>query len=220
MDQVMYGVLKTTGICPIIATTEIDTAVPAASALVEGGLPVCEILMRNENSYEMLKNVAKEVPELTVGAGTVLNLEQAKRVVDLGAKFVVMPGFNRSVVEFCNENGISVLPGCVTATEIMAALECGINIVKFFPIYQMGGNEILAQFNNGPFGNVEWVVTGGLDGKNFLPLLAHKNTLACGGDWMFAEHNAIREKNYKQIVLNTRKTINDALDYRASLANR
>ena len=216
MDKELYGILKTTGICPIIATTDIDAGVPAARALVNAGLPACEILMRGENE-KMLAKVAKEVPELIVGAGSIMNLDMAKKVVDLGANFIVMPGFRKDVVDFCVKNDISVLPGCVTATELLQALDCGINVVKFYPIYQMGGVETLAQYNYGPFGTIEWVCTGGLNGQNFLPLLAHKWTLACGGDWMFAEHNAINEHNYEQIEINTRKTIRDANDYRASL---
>ena len=216
MDKEIYGILKTTGICPIIATTEIETGVPAARALVNAGLPVCEILMRGEND-KMLNKIAKQVPELFVGAGSVMNLDMAKKVVDLGANFIVMPGFKKDVVDFCVKNDISVLPGCVTATEILQAIDCGLHVVKFYPVYQMGGVETLAQYNYGPFGDIEWVCTGGLNGQNFLPLLAHKWTLACGGDWMFAEHNAINEHNYEQIERNTRKTIKDSLDYRAAL---
>lgn len=216
MNREIYGILKTTGICPIIATTEIETGVPAAKALVKAGLPVCEILMRGEND-KMLNKIAKEVPEIFVGAGSVMNLDMAKKVVDLGANFIVMPGFRKDVVDFCVKNDISVLPGCVTATEILEAMDFGLNVVKFYPVYQMGGVETLAQYNYGPFGNIEWVCTGGLNGQNFLPLLAHKWTLACGGDWMFAEHNAINEHNYEQIEINTRRTIRDANDYRASL---
>lgn len=216
MDKEIYGVLKTTGICPIIATTEIEAGVPAAQALVNGGLPVCEILMRGENE-KMLNKIAKEVPACKVGAGSIMNLEMAKKVVDLGADFIVMPGFRKDVVDFCVKNDISVLPGCVTPTEILQAMDCGINIVKFYPVYQMGGIDTLAQYNYGPFGNIEWVCTGGLNGKNFLPLLSHKWTLACGGDWMFAENNAIVEHKYEQIEENVRRTIRDANDYRASL---
>ncbi|MGN0179835.1 MAG: bifunctional 4-hydroxy-2-oxoglutarate aldolase/2-dehydro-3-deoxy-phosphogluconate aldolase [Monoglobaceae bacterium] len=216
MEKTMYGILKTTGICPIMVEPKIEQAVPAAKALAEGGIPVLEILMRNENSYKHLNNIAKEAPEVIAGAGSVLNLEQAKKVIDLGARFIVMPGFNAEVVEHCLKNDISVLPGCVTATEIMMALSFGINILKFYPIYEMGGTKTLAQFNNGPFGMVEWVVTGGLDGKNFLPLVQYKNTLAAGGDWMFNENNALINSDYEQIAENTRRTVLDSLNARAN----
>ena len=215
MEKTLYSILKTTGICPIMVAPEIDAAVPAAKALAKGGLPVCEVLMRNEDSLKHLNNIAAYAPEVIVGAGSVMNLEQAKKVIDLGARFIVMPGFNGEVVEHCLKNDISVLPGCVTATEIMMALNYGLHVVKFFPVYQMGGNEMLAQFNNGPFGSIEWVVTGGLDSKNFLPLLQHRNTLAAGGDWMFADYNALANKDYEQITRNTRDAIADVLKQRA-----
>ena len=214
MEKTMYGILKTTGICPIMVEPKIEQAVPAAKALAEGGLPVCEVLMRNENSLKHLNNIAKEAPEVIVGAGSVLNVEQAKQVIDLGAKFIVMPGFSAKVVEHCLKNDISVLPGCVTATELMMALEYGINICKFYPVYEMGGTNTLAQFNNGPFGMIEWVVTGGLNGENFLPLVKYKNTLAAGGDWMFNENDALINSDYEQIAENTRKTVLDSLNIR------
>ncbi len=215
MEKTMYGILKTTGICPIMVAPKVEQAVPAAKALAKGGIPVCEILMRNEDSLKYLENIAKDAPEVIVGAGSVMNLEQAKKVIELGAQFIVMPGFNGEVVEHCLKNDISVLPGCVTATELMMALNYGINIVKFFPVYEMGGTATLAQYNNGPFGKIEWVVTGGLDGNNFLPLVEYKNTLAAGGDWMFNENNALINSDYEQIEENTRKTVLDSLNARA-----
>lgn len=216
MEKTLYGILKTTGICPIMVAPEVEQAVPAAKALAKGGLPVCEILMRNENSRKYLVNIAKDVPEVIVGAGSILNVEMSKEVIDLGAKFVVMPGFDAKVVEHCLKNDISVLPGCVTATEIMMALSYGINICKFYPVYEMGGTATLAQFNNGPFGMIEWVVTGGLDGKNFLPLVAYKNTLAAGGDWMFNENNALKNSDWDAMEENARRTVLDSLNARAN----
>ena len=215
MEKTMYGILKTTGICPIMVEPKPEQAVPAAKALARGGIPVLEILMRNENSLKHLNNIVREAPEVISGAGSILNIEQAKKVIDLGAKFIVMPGFKADVVEYALKNNISVLPGCVTATEIMMALSYGINVVKFYPVYEMGGTNTLAQFNNGPFGMIEWVVTGGLDGKNFLPLIKYKNTLAAGGDWMFNEKNALINSDYEQIEENTRKTVLDSLNVRA-----
>ncbi len=219
MEKTMYGILKTTGICPIMVEPAVEAAVPAARALVQAGLPVCEILMRNDNSRKYLSHIAKEVPEIIVGAGSVLNVRLAEEAVDLGAQFCVLPGFSREVVEFCLKKGISVLPGCSTATELMMALDYGINIVKFYPVYQLGGVDTLAQYNNGPFGMIEWVVTGGLGSHNFLPLLRHKNTLAAGGDWMFADGNAINTKNYDLIEENTRKSIQSVLDMRNAMKN-
>lgn len=216
MEKTMYGILKTTGICPIMVAPEVDFAADAAHAIAEGGLPVCEVLLhRDEYSLDRIKKIAKEAPEVTVGAGSVISIKDAEEALDAGAKFFVAPGFVPEVVEFALKKDIPILPGCVTASDISMALNYGINILKFFPIYQLGGAETLAQYHGGPFGKVEWVVTGGLNGKNFLPFAGIDYVLASGGDWMFAENNAINDKNYEQIVLNMRKTIKDVLDLRA-----
>lgn len=216
MDKTMYGVLKTTGICPIMVVPELDFAADAAHALAEGGLPVCEVLLhRDEYSLGRINEIAKKAPEVMVGAGSVISIKNAEEALDAGAKFFVAPGFVPEVVEFALKKEVPILPGCVTASDISMALNYGINILKFFPIYQLGGADTLAQYHGGPFGNVEWVVTGGLNGKNFLPFAGIDYVLASGGDWMFNENNALIEKNYEQLVLNTRKTIKDVLDLRA-----
>ena len=216
MDKTMYGILKTTGICPIMVAPEVDFAADAAKALAEGGLPVCEVLLhRDENSLNRIKKIATDAPEVIVGAGSVISIKDAEEAIDAGANFFVAPGFVEEVVEFALKKNMPILPGCVTPSDISKALNYGINILKFFPVYQMGGADTLAQYHGGPFGNVEWVVTGGLNGKNFLPFAGINYVLASGGDWMFAENNAINEKNYDQIVLNTRRTIKDVLDLRA-----
>ena len=217
MDKTMYGILKTTGICPIMVNPELDFAADAAHALAEGGLPVCEVLLhRDEYSLERIRSIAKNAPEVIVGAGSVISLEDAKQAADAGAKFFVAPGLVPEVVEYALKSNMPILPGCVTASDISIALNYGINVLKFFPVYQMGGAETLAQYHGGPFGKVEWVVTGGLNGKNFLPFAGIEYVLASGGDWMFAEGNAVNEKNYDKIVLNTRRTIKDVLELRAA----
>ncbi|MGN0179950.1 MAG: bifunctional 4-hydroxy-2-oxoglutarate aldolase/2-dehydro-3-deoxy-phosphogluconate aldolase [Monoglobaceae bacterium] len=216
MDKTMYGILKTTGICPIMVAPELDFAADAAHALAEGGLPVCEVLLhRDEDSLNRINQIAKNAPEVMVGAGSVISMKDAEEAIDAGAKFFVAPGFVPEVVEFALKKNMPILPGCVTASDISMALNYGINILKFFPIYQLGGADTLAQYHGGPFGNVEWVVTGGLNGKNFLPFAEIDYVLASGGDWMFAENNAVNDKNYEMIVENTRRTIKDVLDLRS-----
>ena len=150
-----------------------------------------------------------------VGTGSVISIKDAEKAIEAGAKFFVAPGFVPEVVEFALKKSMPILPGCVTASDISMALNYGINILKFFPIYQLGGADTLAQYHGGPFGNVEWVVTGGLNGKNFLPFAEIDYVLASGGDWMFAENNAVNNKNYEMIVENTRRTIKDVLDLRS-----
>ena len=216
MEKTMYGILKTTGICPIMVNPDLDFAADAAHAIAEGGLPVCEVLLhRDEYSLDRIKSIAQNAPEVIVGAGSVISLRDAEEAIDAGAKFFVAPGLVPEVVEFALKKNMPILPGCVTASDISIALNYGINNLKFFPVYQMGGADTLAQYHGGPFGNVEWVVTGGLNGKNFLPFSKIDYVLASGGDWMFAENNAVNEKNYDQIVLNTRRTIKSVLNTRA-----
>lgn len=216
MDKTMYGILKTTGICPIMVTPELDFAADAAHALSEGGLPVCEVLLhRDEDSLKRISQIAKNAPEVIVGAGSVISIKDAEEAIDVGAKFFVAPGLVPEVVEFALKKDMPILPGCVTASDISIALNYGINILKFFPVYQLGGTDTLAQYHGGPFGNVGWVVTGGLNGKNFLPFAKIDYVLAAGGDWMFAENNAVNDKSYEMIVENTRRTIKDVLDLRS-----
>ncbi len=216
MEKTMYGILKTTGICPIMVAPDVEFAADAAHAIAEGGLPVCEVLLhRDENSLNRINKIAKDAPEVIVGAGSVISIRDAEEAIEAGAQFFVAPGLVPEVVEFALKKNMPILPGCVTASDISIALNYGINVLKFFPIYQLGGAATLAQYHGGPFGNVEWVVTGGLNGQNFLPFAEIDYVLASGGDWMFAENNAINDKNYEQIVLNMRKTIKDVLNLRA-----
>lgn len=210
----IIDILNLTGICPILAFAEPDQAVPAAKALVNGGLPLLEVLMKNETSVKIIDIIAREVPQIYVGAGTVLTVDQAKHVIDLGAKFVVMPGFCHKIVEYCLKQGVMVIPGCITPTEIMMALDYGISNVKFFPVFEMGGIKTMSQLNSGPFPNVRFVVTGALDSNNFLPLVEYKNTLAAGGDWMFQDFDALNNHDYDQIARNTRDSVMRVQDMR------
>lgn len=202
----MLDILNITGIFPILAYAESDSAVPAAKALVEGGLPVMEVLMRDDQAMNNLKNIIREVPEIIAGAGTVLTVDHAKEAIDIGSKFIVMPGFNRKIVELCLKNDIMIVPGCVTATELMAANEYGLEIIKFFPVYQMGGIETIEMLS-GPFPKLRFMVTGNLNGSSFLPFLKCNKIIAAGGDWMFQEEDALKNRNYEQISRNLRNSI-------------
>ena len=133
--ELMKDVLKVTGIAPIIAYAEPEQAVPAAKALVAGGLPVVEVLMRNEHAMGNLERIARDVPEIVAGAGTIITLDQAKAAIDHGAQFIIMPGIGRQVVEYCIDRKIPVIPNCITPGEMTMAVEYGLDMVKFFPIY-------------------------------------------------------------------------------------
>lgn len=213
MAEWMNDVLRVTGVCPIIAFAPDDAAVPAAKALVAGGVPVVEVLQRFENSMANLERIAKQVPEICVGAGTVITLRQAEEAIDRGAQFVIMPGFGRQVVEYCLKKNVPVIPGCVTAAEITMALEYGIETVKFYPVYQLGGLSVLNEYS-GTFPSVRYVVTGALNETNFLPLLECRNVLATGGDWMFTQGQALEKRDFDLVAKNLRASVYQAQDLR------
>lgn len=213
----MNDVLKVTGVCPIIARCESDSAVDAAKALVTGGVPVVEVLQRFDNSLSNLETIARDVPEICVGAGTVINVRQAEEAIDKGAQFIIMPGFGRQVVEYCLKKGVPVFPGCVTAAEITTALEYGIDVVKFYPVYQLGGLSVLDEYS-GTFPMVRYMVTGALNETNFLPLMRNRNILAAGGDWMFTQGNALVNRDFDLIAKNLRASVTAVQDLRNQMA--
>jgi 2-dehydro-3-deoxyphosphogluconate aldolase/(4S)-4-hydroxy-2-oxoglutarate aldolase len=202
----MKDVLDVTGICPILAYVDTDSAVPAAQALVDGGLPVLEVLMRDEHAMLNLKNIIRDVPEIVVGAGTILTIDQAKEAIDIGAKFLVLPGYNEKIVDLCCKRSVLVVPGCVTAAELMSAHEYGLEIIKFFPVIQMGGIPTIENLG-GPFPMMRFIVTGNLDAENFLPFLKCPKILAAGGDWMFQEQDALKNRDFEQISRNLKNSV-------------
>ena len=145
---------------PVVVIENADNAVDTADALKAGGIHSMEITLRTEAALDAIKNVAGERPDMLVGAGTVLNLEQAKLSIDAGAKFIVSPGFDEEVVRFCIEKNVAVTPGCVTPTEIMRAVKLGCKVLKFFPANVYGGLSALKALA-GPFGGVKFIPTGG-----------------------------------------------------------
>ena len=153
-----------------------------------------------------LKTILREVPEIIAGAGTILTLDQAKEAIDIGAKFLVLPGYSEKIVDYCDRNHITVVPGCVTPAELMSAYEHNVEVVKFFPVIQMGGVATIEQLS-GPFPSMRFVVTGSLDGENFLPFMTCDRIIAAGGDWMFQEHDALKNRDFEQISRNLRDSI-------------
>lgn len=169
---------------PVVVIDDVRGARPLAEALKRGGLRCAEITLRTTAAEDSLGALAGD-PELLVGAGTVLNAAQAARVIDLGARFVVTPGFSLEVVRHCRARGVPVFPGVATATELMAALDAGIDTVKFFPAEQLGGLATLKALA-APFGMMKFIPTGGISPANLPGYLAHPAVLAAGGSWMVA----------------------------------
>ncbi len=206
---------KITGIIPILVKCDEEDLIPIADALTAAGCPSLEVLLKNEDSYKSIEIIARERPNFIVGAGSVMNVAQAERVIDLGAKFCVSPGYSQKVVDYCLAHDRYVIPGCDTPTEIMMAMDSGLDIVKFYPVFEMGGVPFMKQLNGGPFGNIKFVCTGALDETNFPEISDYKYTFACGGDWMFTQHQALVRKDYKQIEQNMRDSLHVILDQRA-----
>jgi len=169
-------------IVPVVVVNDADRAAPLADALVAGGLPVAEVTLRTSAGLESIRRMAAN-PGLLVGAGTVLTATQVDEVADAGARFVVSPGLSRAVVERAQARGLLVLPGAVTPTEIMAALDLGLTTVKFFPAGQYGGVATLKALGE-PFRGVRFVPTGGVSLDNLSEYLALPHVPAVGGTWM------------------------------------
>lgn len=175
--------LRRLRIVPLIVMDDADKAEGLARALLFGGIPCAEIAFRTKGAAEALRHIAAEQPDVLVGAGTVLTAKQAVEARRAGARFVVSPGLSRPVVEYCREHGIPVFPGVCTPTEVGAALELGLKVLKFFPAEPIGGLTYLKALA-APFPEVEFVPTGGVGASNLAAYLAFKPVVACGGSWM------------------------------------
>lgn len=186
------------GIVPVVVIDDAKDAVPTAKAMLAGGVDVMEITFRTAAAADAIAAVAKECPEVLVGAGTIITLEQCKRAVNAGAKFIVMPGFDREVVVWCVENNIPVTPGCVTPTEIMEALKLGIKVIKFFPASVYGGLSAMKALC-GPFGNIKFIPTGGVNAQNVGEYISAPFIHAVGGSWVCAKAD-IAAGNFEKIT--------------------
>ena len=185
--------LAAAGVVPVVVLDNAADAVPTAKAMVAGGIDVMEITFRTAAAADSIRAVAAEVPEMLVGAGTVLNLEQCKLAVECGAKFIVSPGYDEETVAWCVENGVAVTPGCVTPTEIMAALRHGLKVVKFFPANVYGGLNAIKALA-GPFVGLKFIPTGGVNQQNLGEFVSNPSIHAVGGSWVcpkadIAAHN-------------------------------
>ncbi len=175
--------LRNSIVVPVVVLDKAEDAIPTANALTAGGVDVMEITFRTAAAPDAIEAVAKNCPDMLVGAGTVLNLEQCKLAVEKGAKFIVSPGFDAEVVAWCVENDVAVCPGCVTPTEIMAALKLGLNVVKFFPANIYGGLSAMKNLS-APFGSVKFLPTGGVSTANIKEYFSVPFIYAVGGSWI------------------------------------
>jgi 2-dehydro-3-deoxyphosphogluconate aldolase/(4S)-4-hydroxy-2-oxoglutarate aldolase len=184
MSDAVLARLLAHRVVPVVVLDDLAHALPLAEALTEGGLPVAEVTLRTPVAVEAIRVLAAET-ELLVGAGTVISAEQVDAAVEAGADFVVSPGFSSSVVLRCAELGVPAIPGVATATEVLAALDQGLAVLKYFPAEAIGGIPALKALS-GPFPDVRFVPTGGVSPANLADYLAAPSVVAVGGSWMVA----------------------------------
>ena len=201
------------GVVPVVVLEDTKDAAPLAKALVEGGLPCAEVTFRTEAAEASIRLMAEQYPEMLIGAGTVLTKEQVDAAVKAGAKFIVSPGFDPEIVDYCLEKEIPVLPGCISPSEVAQAVKRGLNIVKFFPAEAAGGLAMIKAMA-APYTSLKFMPTGGINAKNLEEYLSCDKILCCGGSWMVkgdmvkaGEFDKIREmtKEARQLVDAIRK---------------
>ena len=190
--------LYNAAVVPVVVLDDAADAVPTAKALLAGGVDVMEITFRTAAAADSIAAVAKECPDMLVGAGTVITLEQCKKAVACGAKFIVSPGYSEEVVSWCVENDIAITPGCVTPTEIMAAMSHGLKVVKFFPANVYGGLSAMKALS-GPFGGIKFIPTGGVNDKNLAEYISAPFIHAVGGSWVCPKAD-IAAGNFEKIT--------------------
>ena len=190
--------LARAGVVPVVVIDDAKDAVPTAEAMVAGGIDVMEITFRTAAAPDAIKAVAENCPDMLVGAGTILNVEQCKLAIEMGAKFIVSPGFDADVVRYCIENGVAVTPGCVTPTEITAAVNMGLKVVKFFPANVYGGLNAMKNLA-APFVGVKFMPTGGVNAANVKEYIDAPFIHAVGGSWVCPKAD-IAAGNFEKIT--------------------
>ncbi|AEJ18779.1 bifunctional 4-hydroxy-2-oxoglutarate aldolase/2-dehydro-3-deoxy-phosphogluconate aldolase [Gracilinema caldarium] len=194
----IFTKLSTIGLIPVIKIENPDHAIPLGKALIAGGVPVAEITFRTAAAEEVIERLTNEVPELLVGAGTVINRTLAQKAIKAGAKFIVSPGFNPETVDWCMEQKIPIIPGANTPSLIEQGLSKGLEVFKFFPAENSGGASMI-QALSAPFGNVHFVPTGGIDTKNVAEYARLDSVLAIGGSWM-VKPDLIQNEKWDEIA--------------------
>jgi len=200
------------GVVPVIAMTDIEKAVPLAKALMVGGIPCAEVTFRTAQGEECIRRIAAELPDVLVGAGTVLTTEQVDRALAAGAKFIVSPGFNPDVVKRCIAKNVPVIPGCITPTEMEAAMALGLTTLKFFPAEQAGGLAFIKAVA-APYPNLRFMPTGGIGPTNLGSYAAFGKIVACGGSWM-CSRELIDAGNYDEIARLSQQAVEIVQEHR------
>jgi 2-dehydro-3-deoxyphosphogluconate aldolase/(4S)-4-hydroxy-2-oxoglutarate aldolase len=199
MERAMlFEAIGRIGLVPVITINRPEDALPLARALLAGGLGCAEITFRTAAAEEAIRRITSELREMLVGAGTVLTVQQAEQAARAGAQYIVSPGFDAAVVDWCQQHNVPVLPGVATPTEINMALARELKLLKFFPAEELGGVRMLKALY-GPYPEVRFIPTGGINATNLAQYLALPNVVACGGSWM-ATARMISEGRFDEIA--------------------
>ena len=193
------------GVVPVVVLNRAEDARPLAEALCRGGLKCAEVTFRTDAAEESIKIMSESFPEMLVGAGTVLTTEQVDRAVTAGAKFIVSPGFDPEVVDYCIDKNIPVVPGTITPSEVAQGVKRGLKLLKFFPAEQAGGLAMIKAMA-APYTMVKFMPTGGINAKNLPVYLACDKIAACGGSWM-VKASLVDNKEYDRIEEMTREAV-------------
>ncbi|MGL2359803.1 bifunctional 4-hydroxy-2-oxoglutarate aldolase/2-dehydro-3-deoxy-phosphogluconate aldolase [Helicobacter pylori] len=198
MQDKIIEILQISPIVPVVVIEDLNDAVPLAQSLIEGGIPIIEVTLRSSCALEAIELIAKNVPKMRVGAGTILNLTQLEQAQNRGAEFLISPGLTPSLLEHAKKKNMPLIPGVSSSSEVMQALELGYNALKFFPAEYCGGVKLLNAFN-GPFKGVKFCPTGGVSADNMRSYLNLENVLCVGGSWLTPK-DLIQNKEWDKIT--------------------
>ncbi|MGL2762573.1 bifunctional 4-hydroxy-2-oxoglutarate aldolase/2-dehydro-3-deoxy-phosphogluconate aldolase [Helicobacter pylori] len=198
MQDKIIEVLQISPIVPVVVVEDIKDAVPLAQSLIEGGIPIIEVTLRSSCALEAIELIAKNVPKMRVGAGTILNPTQLEQAQNRGAEFLISPGLTIKLLEYAKKKDMPLIPGVSSSSEVMQALELGYSALKFFPAEYCGGVKLLNAFN-GPFKGVKFCPTGGISADNMRSYLDLENVLCVGGSWLTPK-NLIQNKEWDKIT--------------------
>lgn len=198
MQDKIIEVLQISPIVPVVVIEDLSDAVPLAQSLIEGGIPIIEVTLRSSCALEAIELIAKNVPKMCVGAGTILNLTQLEQAQNRGAEFLISPGLTIKLLEHAKKKDMPLIPGVSSSSEVMQALELGYSTLKFFPAEYCGGVKLLNAFN-GPFKGVKFCPTGGISADNMRSYLNLENVLCVGGSWLTPK-DLIQNKEWDKIT--------------------
>lgn len=208
LGGIMHNILKQLsnyGIIPVVVLNDLKNTILLAQSLCSGGLPCAEITFRTADAEEAIHIMSTAFPNMLVGAGTILTMNQVDAAIMAGAKFIVTPGFDPEIVDYCLEKNILIIPGCITPSEVAQAVKRGLDVIKFFPAEQAGGISMIKALS-APYKDIKFIPTGGIDIDNLSSYLSYNSIIACGGSWM-VKNDIIEKGDFDLITKLTKEAV-------------